>query len=166
MLRTHCLGKDKHPLTADNVVVEGGRRMCKACSDERHRRYLQAHPERARARCNTWRANNREKWLSIARCARHIRRSRAVATLGSWTLAQWDSLKALFENRCLGCGLSESELILLGRRMSPDHVRPLAKGGTNELSNIQPLCHGKGGCNNRKHTKWIDYRGGFALEII
>jgi 5-methylcytosine-specific restriction endonuclease McrA len=74
-------------------------------------------------------------------------------------------LKASFNNRCLNCGLDEAQLAVLHRTLSPDHVRPLAKEGTNDLSNIQPLCHGKGGCNNRKHTKWVDYRGGFALEV-
>lgn len=163
MLRTNCL--KGHPLVTSNIVHEGGRRMCKICSVARHLRYREARPEVQRATTNRWRDNNREKFLTLCRYARHVRRIRAVARLGSWTLAQWEALKASFNNRCLKCGLSEAQLAVLNRRLSPDHVRPLAKAGTNDLSNIQPLCHGKGGCNNRKHTKWIDYRGGFALEI-
>jgi hypothetical protein len=165
MLRTHCLGKERHPLTPDNVVIMAGRRNCKACANAREKRWRDSHVEKVRAGCIRWRANNREKYLRIARFARHVRRIRAIAGLGSWTLAQWESLKASFNNRCLNCGLDEAQLAVLNRTLSPDHVRPLAKEGTNDLSNIQPLCHGKGGCNNRKHTKWIDYRGGFSLEI-
>lgn len=164
MLRTNCL--KGHPLTNDNVEIIAGRRNCRICTDARELRYREAHPEVQREITNRWRKNNREKYLSIARMARHIRRIRAIAQVGSWTLEQWATLKDAFGNRCLACGLSELGLKRLGRLISPDHVRPLAKGGTNDLSNIQPLCHGKGGCNNRKHTRWVDYRGGFPVEIV
>ena len=40
----------------------------------------------------------------------------------------------------------------------PDHVLPIARGGSGDVSNIQPLCFGKGGCNNRKSIKHIDFR--------
>ena len=133
---------------------------------EDHLRWHREHPEGARSRTNRWRERNRTKYLAACRFARHVRRIRAIAAVGSWTLAQWDFLKAAFDNRCVKCGLADSELKERGRVLSPDHVRPLAKGGTNNISNIQPLCHGKGGCNNRKYTKWIDYRGGFVLEIL
>jgi 5-methylcytosine-specific restriction endonuclease McrA len=69
-----------------------------------------------------------------------------------------EEFKAL-GNVCKCCGLVESELVLLGRRLVPDHVIPLAKGGMNYISNIQPLCHGRGGCNNIKGAKHLDYRG-------
>jgi hypothetical protein len=163
---THCA--KGHCLLSQKPIVVNGRvtRRCRQCYSAIARKYHQANPEKVNALTRKWRANNREKWLAIARMARHVRRIRAVARLGSWTLAQWEALKASFNNRCLKCGLSEAQLAVLSRRLSPDHVRPLAKEGTNDLSNIQPLCHGKGGCNNRKHTKWIDYRGGFALEIV
>jgi hypothetical protein len=45
----------------------------------------------------------------------------------------------------------------------PDHVKAIADGGSNYISNIQPLCHSNkagaiGGCNNAKGAKHIDYR--------
>ncbi len=163
-INKHCAKGHK----LNEIVIVKGRptRRCKQCAASRATAYRERYPERSRARTNSWRKNNREKFLALCRYARHIRRIRAVARLGSWTVEQWNSLKESFENKCLACGLSEAALSLLGRRLSPDHIRSLAKGGTNDLTNIQPFCHGKGGCNNRKHTKWVDYRGGFALEII
>ncbi|NTU77885.1 MAG: HNH endonuclease [Chloroflexales bacterium] len=35
----------------------------------------------------------------------------------------------------------------------PGHVPPIARGGTNDTDNIQPLC---AICNKRKNTRMID----------
>lgn len=55
----------------------------------------------------------------------------------------------LYGYRCLCCGQQFSS------GLTVDHVVPLALGGSNWISNIQPLCHH---CNSKKHTKIIDYR--------
>jgi 5-methylcytosine-specific restriction endonuclease McrA len=86
------------------------------------------------------------------------RRARIAASTGEFTASEWIALKAQYNNRCLCCGKYDEELKSLGRVLSPDHVVPLSRGGDNTISNIQPLCFGKGGCNNRKSTKTIDYR--------
>jgi 5-methylcytosine-specific restriction protein A len=59
----------------------------------------------------------------------------------------WLLLCQEYGHRCLSCGK--------GGKLSVDHVVPLAKGGTNDLSNIQPLCLR---CNQRKGTRVEDYR--------
>jgi 5-methylcytosine-specific restriction endonuclease McrA len=66
---------------------------------------------------------------------------------GSWTGAQFLVLYMTFGNVCLCCHKK--------RVPSPDHVVPLCKGGTNYLSNIQPLCWP---CNKKKKNKSTDYR--------
>jgi hypothetical protein len=48
-------------------------------------------------------------------------------------------------------------LMLLLSVLAPP-VIPLAHQGRNTIDNIQPLCHGKDGCNNRKNVKHVDYR--------
>ena len=74
-------------------------------------------------------------------------------------MEEWIALKAFYLNRCLCCGRVEAELLARGLMLVPDHVQPLVMGGMNDRSNIQPLCHGKGGCNNKKGPRHLDYRG-------
>jgi hypothetical protein len=98
---------------------------------------------------------------------RHRRRAREVGNGGSWTGKQWLALKAEHGNKCLGCGRAEAEVISIGRKLVPDHVKPVSIGGANSIENLQPLCHGDGSsCNMLKSARWIDYRAGFPLEII
>lgn len=73
---------------------------------------------------------------------------------GYYTTKDWLSLKESYGNRCLCCGRYESEL---DGPLEQDHVIPLSKGGSNWITNIQPLCekcNGMGG----KGTKCTDYR--------
>jgi 5-methylcytosine-specific restriction enzyme A len=51
--------------------------------------------------------------------------------------------------RCQGCDASDPKLAL-----QIDHIIPLAKGGTNDLSNLQVLCQP---CNSQKSDR-IDSR--------
>jgi 5-methylcytosine-specific restriction endonuclease McrA len=73
--------------------------------------------------------------------------ARAAANGGSFTLEEWQALCELYGNRCLACGESKP--------LTVDHVIPRFKGGTNDISNLQPLCRN---CNSRKGTKTTDYR--------
>lgn len=117
-------------------------------------RYSLHHPD-VRAACKR-RYRQRHPEVHVADEAR--RRARRAATGGSFTAAEWLGLKRYYGFRCISCGRSERTLMRLGLKLVPDHVVPLALGGTNMLGNLQPLCHGVGGCNNRKHAKFIDYR--------
>lgn len=67
-----------------------------------------------------------------------------------FTANEWLALCAAYGNLCLRCGSGV-------RRLTADHIVPLARGGGNDITNIQPLC---GPCNSRKGTQTIDYRKG------
>lgn len=76
------------------------------------------------------------------------RRVRKVNAPGHHTEAEWQAIKSYYMDQCLSCGDVPDKL-------TPDHVIPLSKGGSDAISNIQPLCLW---CNKSKGTKTIDYR--------
>lgn len=94
----------------------------------------------------------------------HTRRGRLSGNGGKFSAQEWVALKVRYGNRCLCCGRDEGLLVSLGLTLTPDHVLPLSKGGRNDIDNIQPLCNGPDGCNNKKFVKHIDYRS--ILEVI
>lgn len=64
-----------------------------------------------------------------------------------YTQAQFLELCGLYGNRCAACRRK--------RTLTADHVVPLYHGGSDDISNIQPLCKP---CNSRKGATTIDYR--------
>ncbi len=95
------------------------------------RAYGKAHPE--------WRA-----------AKVRARRNRKYQAEGFHTDAEWEALKMRYDNCCLRCGRREPEITL-----TRDHVLPITKGGSDWITNIQPLCHS---CNSSKNARTIDYR--------
>lgn len=87
----------------------------------------------------------------------HRRHAQKMGNGGTWTAAEWMTLKRQLGFRCVGCRLPEIKLWCLRRRLVPDHIVPLTKGGLNVIENLQPLCHGTGGCNNKKGSKTQDF---------
>ncbi len=109
-------------------VVENPER--KSRYQARRREYYRAHPEML--------------------AAKNLRRRLLIKQGEHYTAAEWEQLKASYGYRCLACNRQEPLVTL-----EPDHARPLARGGSNDIGNIQPLC---GSCNRRKGTKEVDYR--------
>lgn len=129
------------------------------------RRYFERHRERVYAKNKRIRANNpgrqqeynrrnrhnQRAWMKrhpeymIAASAR--RRARVLQAPGKFTSPEWQAMREFFGNICLRC----KEALPL----CADHVVPLACGGSNWISNIQPLCKS---CNSTKHTNATDYR--------
>jgi len=75
------------------------------------------------------------------------RRAREIGAAGAFTQAEWHALLESFANTCPRCGRSDEPL-------TADHIVPLACGGSNDISNIQPLCRL---CNCKKGTKTVRY---------
>lgn len=158
-------------------VLERNRRYYEANREketERFRRYREAHREEETERLRLWREANREKMGELVRrwrkahpektakaarrwrqshpeevsAHKRLRRARIAGGGGSHTEAQWQALKSYYMDQCLCCGDVPDKL-------TRDHVVPIARGGSDDISNIQPLCFR---CNRRKHAKTIDYR--------
>jgi hypothetical protein len=75
------------------------------------------------------------------------RRTKQSGAGGTFTSLEWKSLCKKYDYRCLCCNRR--------RKLTADHVIPVSKGGTSNISNIQPLC---GPCNSRKHDGTTDFR--------
>ena len=128
-------------------VINQRRRQRYAANPERKRAENKAsyrrHAAKRRAEAKAYHQRN----PGVTLASWHRVRARKAGTGGSWTWDEWQALCAQYGNRCLCCGATGP--------LTVDHVIPLERGGTNELSNLQPLC---GGCNDRKGTRIIDYR--------
>jgi 5-methylcytosine-specific restriction endonuclease McrA len=74
-------------------------------------------------------------------------RARRLGAIGTHNDVEFYDLCEQYGFVCLACGSRDS--------LTRDHVIPLSKGGSDEITNIQPLCHR---CNSGKRDKAIDYR--------
>lgn len=108
---------------------------------ERAAAWAEQNPDKVRLAKREWKRRNPDsnrKYKSARRQRERIDR---------YTEAEWLQLLERYNHQCLGCGATD--------RLSADHVVPLALGGSNDISNIQPLCIP---CNSKKGVKVIDYR--------
>ena len=93
---------------------------------------------------------------------RESRRRKKINNVdGDFTSKQWESLKQFYSpnNKCMCCGEIKDILEI-------DHVVPIFLGGTNFITNLQPLC---GSCNSSKRIKIVDYRfdnGLYAFRLL
>lgn len=75
----------------------------------------------------------------------NLRRNRLKKVGGSFTLGEWQTLKAQYNYTCPHCDRIEPDI-----KLTIDHIIPVSKGGSNNIENIQPLC---GSCNSKKGAK-------------
>lgn len=79
-----------------------------------------------------------------------IRRARETQADGDYTYQQWYNLCKFYDFRCLKCDMQ-----VPFEKLTLDHIKPISKGGSSFIWNLQPLC---GRCNSSKGAKEIDYR--------
>lgn len=136
-------------------------------SSEKVREYNQRarskNPDRSRDAARKWyyrtKIENPEKILINAAVQRQKRRAMKRSAGGSFTIAELQDLYARQGKKCACCKKKISD------KKGPtkyhiDHVVPLAKGGSSNISNIALLCPT---CNQRKHKKdaheWANKNG-------
>ncbi len=72
-----------------------------------------------------WKKANPDK----VKASNHKRRNKRA--VGSWTAAEWETLKRQYSHRSVGCWKTETELKPLRRKLVLDHIVPLSKDGLN-----------------------------------
>jgi 5-methylcytosine-specific restriction endonuclease McrA len=112
------------------------------------RQYYEHNREVVISRSEEWGKNNGEKVKQFKANNRRKRRAAKNASRGNFTAEEFKELCERYHNRCLSCGVT-------GVVLEADHVVPLTKGGSDDISNIQPLC---GYCNRSKFVDSVDYR--------
>ena len=103
--------------------------------------------EEVKAYVKQWQHDNPEKRADYSRRCTHKRRAQIEGNGGSFTAEEWEDLCAECDYRCVCCGEHKP--------LTVDHIIPVSKGGSSDISNIQPLCKS---CNSSKRDKAIDYR--------
>lgn len=123
------------------------------------KKYRENHKEQIRL----YRFNNKEKYsiyykeyylINNEKFVEYRNKRRTWESLsGYFTAQEWVDLCNKYDNKCLACGIKSK--YTKQNKLSPDHVIPLSRGGSNIIDNIQPLCWN---CNKLKFTKTIDFR--------
>jgi 5-methylcytosine-specific restriction endonuclease McrA len=94
---------------------------------EQHREWRKANPDKVRAMIK---AQNARRYA--------IEKNAPGRATGEQITARW----AYFGNKCWMCGAPATDT---------DHVKPLAKGGSNWPANLRPACQP---CNRSKSARW------------
>ncbi len=77
--------------------------------------------------------------------AQNKRRVLKLNAEGNHTFKEWEDLKKKHKYKCVNCKQE--------KKLTMDHIKPLTKGGSDYISNIQPLCRN---CNSKKSNKYDD----------
>lgn len=126
----------------------------------RARRYLERHPEAVEKKleCDrkysktehgkSVRTENIRKYRQTEKgriCQKNHKYKSRNGAAGKVDLRAWGEKLKEYEGKCAICGSADDITI--------DHIIPLSKGGTNDISNLQPLCRS---CNCSKGAKYED----------
>lgn len=155
--RTHVVGRSAQcaHCKTDFVAMRKDKRYCSeaCCGIASATRWAEANPDGARRNKAKYNSTHPEVLLAN----KHRRRAREKNAPGHWTAGDLKKLKAILGASCLADSDHQGPLTW-------DHVVPLARGGDNHPTNLQPLCRR---CNSRKGAfRHDDYRADAQMKAI
>jgi hypothetical protein len=110
-----------------------------------HANYFQSNSAALKARNSQWRKDHPEQAKALGNRQNHTRRAREAQAGGTWSFKDFMELCQASDGRCYDCQEKCDKL-------TADHMTPLARGGSNWIENIVPVC---GTCNSSKGTKTV-----------
>lgn len=135
-----------------NTPSSSSEKICKECGETKPKTEFSKRP--SGKICNeclpSYNAQQHRKHKDYYQGKNRERVIKLRGVSGTHTKLEWAQVKASQNYKCLCCGRSEPDI-----ELTKDHVIPLAKGGTDNIENIQGLCRN---CNSKKAVQEIDYR--------
>lgn len=115
---------------------------CKVCHAAHSREYTRTHKasKERLAGIARWKRTVKGRACNTRKSIKYYARVRGAA--GSHTESEWLAVVKRFNSRCAVCSSYT--------KLTRDHIVPLSKGGSDFISNIQPLCSL---CNARKGNR-------------
>jgi 5-methylcytosine-specific restriction endonuclease McrA/DNA-directed RNA polymerase subunit RPC12/RpoP len=111
----------------------------------RNKDWMQRHPEKYAEYTGRWRKLNPDAASAVF----HAYRARKKSAEGRYTAEDIQAIHVMQKGKCAYCKRR------LGGSYQVDHIKPLARGGSNLRANLQLTCRS---CNARKHAHDpIDY---------
>jgi 5-methylcytosine-specific restriction endonuclease McrA len=154
-----CVSCGKEFMVPDRESRKNAQFCSKKCmgigqTGENHWNYQHGQkwdPEREKEYRRTYYEQNKE--MLNQKAFLHKAKSRTgLKVKGSHTFEEWQTLVERNEHKCFYCGVvttSEEGK----RKLTRDHLIPLSKGGTDDISNVVPSCKS---CNGSKGDKTLE----------
>lgn len=108
------------------------------------REYRENNREREAAKQREWYQANLEACRLKALQKARRRHAQTYNAEGSHTVEEWLAKLAAYQGKCHWCGQT------ITGRAHGDHLIPLSRGGSDDISNVVPSC---ASCNTRKKDK-------------
>ena len=137
----------KHPILALCFIKKGGKYRNPRLDKERDKQKAWAEKSRRGGE-----KTQKLRWGDIPKLTRH-EREKIARLKGSHTSHEWKALVDFCGNKCVICGTPSTGLI--GQKLCKDHITPICIGGSDSITNLQPICRN---CNTGKMNSHEDLR--------